>query len=641
MKKNTVKQADIVLIQSPGWSVQNPPMGLALLKSYLSSKGFNARVMDLNIVIYNLRQGRYERAWEDANGYYTWERFSYINDMYEDYAPEILNFIYSVLLHKPRVIGFSGHCSTAASVKLLAEKFRLVSPEIKIVLGGPQFIEGARIWRELFADNLADAVVFGEGEETLVEYLTSEDYDRPVKGMAIRTPSGEVLKGERRELIRPLDSLPFADYSDFDLSQYEGKNVLPTYFSRGCINRCIYCTENKFFPKFRNRTGKRVFDEVLFLLSKYPETKYFRMHDSVSNGNINELEKFCELLIEKKVRISFNLENAVIRKEMTPQLYKKLKMAGCNLIGYGLETPSKRLLKSIGKNLCLDADFDKVIENGASAGITIGVNMMFGLPGESEDDWQAQLKFLEKHYRNRKRILINPALNFCYLPEGCEARESPHKFGIDISGGELFWSADCGLNNFENRMAKFEQFCLFAEKLGYANLFGITKNLNKNEMLGRYWQFLGNFEKALEYFGKSFKTEEKTIELAHEIIKLYHVTAKTPGVFKDVEAYLIQVSVDREALWQSIKNKDELNRFIACFERSDVEARLKKYSLGNPMPALSITWTGIKNWIKFILEKLHLRENKRKCAAFLEIALFAENKTIALHEVTPTINNAN
>lgn len=635
------KSTDIVLIQPPGWSVQNPPMGLALLKSYLSLKGFNARVMDLNIIMYNLRRGRYERAWNDANGYYTWERSSYIRDMYEYYAPEIFNFIYSVLLHRPRVIGFSVHCSTAASVKLLAEKFRLVAPEIKLVLGGPQSIEGAKLWKELFADNLADAVVFGEGEETLAEYLALENCAQPVKGMAIRTSNGVILKGERRELINPLDQLPFADYSDFDLSRYEGENVLPTYFSRGCINRCIYCTENKFFPKFRNRTGKRVFDEVLHQLSLYPGTKYFRMHDSVSNGNIRELEKFCDLLIENGVRIGFNLENAVVRKEMTQQLYRKLNKAGCTLIGYGLETPSKRLLKSVGKHVCLDANFDRVIEDGASSGFTIGVNMMFGLPGETEDDSQIQLEFLEKQRRNRRHILINPALNFCYLPEGCEARESPHKYGIDISGGEHFWSADGGANNFEIRMAKFEHFCSLAKKLGYENIFGVTKSLNKNEMLGRYWQFMGNFSRALEHFKISFDKEEKTVELAREIIGLYEVTGKKNGIYKDVEAYLIQARVDVEALWRSVKSKDELDRFITGFEKSDMEARLKKYLSGSPMPVLSLTSASIKSWIKYILEKLHLRENKRKCAAFLEMAIFAENKAIALREINQNINNAN
>lgn len=636
------KTIDIVLIQPPGWSVQNPPMGLALLKSYLSLKGFNAKVMDLNILMYNLRRGRYEHAWDDANGYYTWEHSSYVIDMFEDYALEILNFIYSVLLLKPRVIGFSVHCSTAASVKLLAEKFRLIAPEIKLIFGGPQSIEGAELWKQLFADNLADAVVFGEGEETLAEYLALESYERPIKGMAIRTTTtGEVLKGGRRELIKPLDCLPFADYSDFDLAQYEGKNVLPTYFSRGCINQCIFCTENKYFPKFRNRTGRRVFDEILHQTSLYPSIKYFRMHDSVSNGNIRELEKFCELLIENKMRIGFNLENAVVRKEMTPQFYKKLKKAGCNVIGYGLETPSKRLLKLIGKHVCLDADFDRVIEDGASAGFTVGVNMMFGLPGETDEDSKIQLDFLKKHLKNRKHILINPALNFCYLPKGCEARESPHKYGIDISGGEHFWSADNGINNFEIRMTKFEHFCSLAKKLGYENLFGVTKNLNKNEMLGRYWQFRGNSDKALEYFNKSFETEERTVELAREIIGLCDVTNKKNGIYKIVKAYLIQAKVDVEALWQSVKSRDELSRFISAVNKNDMEATLKKYLSGSTRPVLSVTSSGIKSMVKCILEKLHLRENKRRHVALHAMAIFAGNKAAALKEVNQSIDNVN
>jgi WhiB family redox-sensing transcriptional regulator len=56
---------------------------------------------------------------------------------------------------------------------------------------------------------------------------------------------GEIIDGGVRELIKSLDSLPYADYSDFDLDSYEGRRVLPTYFSRGCINRCCYCCHVK------------------------------------------------------------------------------------------------------------------------------------------------------------------------------------------------------------------------------------------------------------------------------------------------------------------------------------------------------------------------------------------------------------
>ena len=628
---------DIILIQPPGWSVQNPPMGLALLKSYLSLKGFNARVMDLNIMMYNLRGGRYERAWEDANGYYTWERSSYVKDMYEDYSPEIFNFIYSALLHRPRVIGFSVHSSTAASVKLLAEKFRLIEPKIKLIFGGPQAIEGAGLWKELFAEDLAGGVVFGEGEETLAEYLAREEHNLPIKGMAIKTSTGEVLKGEPRELISPLDFLPFPDYSDFDLSLYEGKKVLPTYFSRGCINRCIYCTENKFFPHFRNRSGKRVFNEIMHQLSLYPWIKYFRMHDSVSNGNIRELENFCDLLIENEVRIGFNLENAVVRKEMTQQLYRKLKKAGCDIIGYGLENPSKRLLKYIGKQACLDADFDRVVEDGASGGFTIGVNMMFGLPGETEEDSLIQLDFLKKQHKNHRHIIINPALNFCYLPEGCEARKFPHKYSIDISGGEHFWSADSGANNFEIRMARFERFCSLAKKVGYENIFGVTKSLNKNEMLGRYWKFMGKPDKALEYFQRSFDTEEKTVELALEIIGICELLSKKNGTYNNIKTYLARPISDGTALWQSVKNRSELNIFIACFDNNKIKKRLKKYLSERPVPRFNFSLSGIKKRLRHSLEKLCIMKGKRKYVALLSKSLFLKNKTVAMKEMNENI----
>ena len=87
------KTIDIALIQPPGWSNQNPPLGLALLKSYLAEKGFNAKVFDLNIVLYNLRHSRFCDAWHASEGYNVWEKDSYISDLFFYYTDEILNFI--------------------------------------------------------------------------------------------------------------------------------------------------------------------------------------------------------------------------------------------------------------------------------------------------------------------------------------------------------------------------------------------------------------------------------------------------------------------------------------------------------------------------------------------------------------------
>lgn len=627
------QKIDIALIQPPGWASQNPPLGLALLKSYLAGQNLQAKIFDANIMLYNLRHGYYYNGWEISNGYFLWERESYARNTFSYYSGELLNFIYSVLSLNPDVIGFSTHCSSLISARLLARKFKQFAPETRIVFGGPQVAQYTSHWVRLLDAKEVDAVVFGEGEGSLTEYLNKAlSLDQPIKGVAYLGSQGQVINGGSRDLIPHLDTLPFADFSDFDVKLYAGFNVLPTYFSRGCINRCIYCTENKFFPKFRSRSGQRVFDEVVHQLSLYPQTDYFRLHDSISNGNVREMEKFCDLLIANNVNIRFDLENAVVRKEMNAELYSKLKRAGCTLIGYGLETPSKRLLKSIGKLACQNADFDKVITEGVKAKIEIGINMMFGLPGETEEDFQQQMGFIKRHKKHRKHILINPALNYCYFPEGCAVYDDPEKYGVDLSVSELFWSSKDGKNNFVERMRRFEEFCTLAAKLGYKNLFNVLQSVNKYESLGYYYLSLGDYDLALSNLKKSFNQETRTLELVETIIDIYDSqTLEKDETF----AAALQFKKQRKGVdltWsEGPQTFEELEQYIISFSITNAIGRLNSIveSLYEPSAKMSYSVFGIKKYIKYLISKF-VRRSDKKYFVLIQLIQNLENKLNAI-----------
>ena len=64
------------------------------------------------------------------------------------------------------------------------------------------------------------------------------------------------------------------------------------------------------------------------------------------------------------------------------KMLRKMKKAGINWIAYGFETAKE--MKFIARN-------SDAVEMTRDAGINIMANFMFGLPGETEDDWQASL----------------------------------------------------------------------------------------------------------------------------------------------------------------------------------------------------------------------------------------------------------
>jgi len=457
---------EIVLLQPPGWGVENPPLGLAMLKAYLQERGVSCRIMDLNIQLFHLRHVKYGDSWNLSYGYSLWNNREFVTGFFKEYQHEIEHFVWSVIQQRPGYIGLSVHGSSYLSAIAIADLLHRYAPSIPQIYGGPQMARGRPEWRQILT-NRDDFVIFGEGEESLLEIVKG--------GAQVQGTATLAYDGGLRPQIKNLDELPFPDFRDFYLPLYNQQDFLPTYFSRGCLNHCAYCTESVYFPGFRCRNGERVFNEICHLMEAYPRVGTYRFHDSVSNGNIRELERLCDLLIENDVQIQFNLEGAVIRREMDARLYRKLKKAGCALIGYGLETPSKQLLANIGKTVSRDADIRKVVTDGVKSGITIGLNFMFGLPGETDADSMQQIELIKKiPWYRRHRVIINPALTLCAISPGCRAHDEPEKYGIDLEKGEYLWESRDKANTFEIRRFRFNRFVAEATALGYRNLFDVN-----------------------------------------------------------------------------------------------------------------------------------------------------------------------
>ncbi|MFH1618289.1 MAG: radical SAM protein, partial [bacterium] len=552
---------DIALIQPPCWGNGTPPLGPALLKSYLAKNGLKARVFDLNILLCSLRHGPYASAWDfktGGNGLFTrWWSESFVRRMYAFYSHEVLNFMYSVLAAKPGTIGLSVQSHSFIAGRMLASKFKEISPETQIVFGGPHVGRYMRQWRTLLSSGHADAVVFGEGEESLAQYLKA-DRAGVIPGVARREPGGEIADGGPRPPIPSLDDLPYADFSDFELAAYAEKRVLPTYFSRGCINRCVFCVENQFFPGFRCRSGRRVFNDIAHQISVHPEKKYFLMNESASNADVRELEAFCDLVIDNGLKIGFSLGNAMVRKEMNAKFYSKLKRAGCTDIVYGLESPSKRLLKSVGKTACLDVDIDRVISDGTRAKLTIGINMMFGLPGEQPEDNKQQLAFLRRHRRERKRLIIG-GFNFCRFPQGCSVHKNPSEYGVDLSPGETYWSELDGSNTFIDRIAKFENFRAEGTRLGYRNFLSAGADADRDEMLGHYHLHKGESKRALHYLRRSPVMENMTLESVDRIMGLYaELSLEKDGYYNQLSRFKTEQAGDGHSDFENVRSRSDI-----------------------------------------------------------------------------------
>ncbi|MDD4940735.1 MAG: radical SAM protein [Candidatus Omnitrophica bacterium] len=552
---------DIVLLQMPFWGVGCPPLGPALLKSYLNRNDISCRIFDINAHAYAMRGESSLDWWELKNGYYFFQQDSNLMlKYYRDNRALFLSYIDQIIALKPVIVGCSCYNTSLALTKLFLEDLKYYYPQVKCILGGPEVAGFMNNAVSLLAEPYIDAVCVDEGEKALIAYHTSlrRDHPGPIAGLVYKKGK-QIINGGMPDVIERLDELPFPDFSDFDMAYYDQPYSLPSYSSRGCVNQCIFCSGRAYMKRFRVRSGKRIAEEMMYLADEFPDADFIRMSDNVSNGNMKELESLCDSLIMSGRTIRWTMDNAVIRKEMTAPLYRKMKDSGCILIGYGLETPSPRILEIIGKNFSKGVDIARVLREGKRSGIFISVNIMHGLPGETEKDAEFLLDFVVKNRGSYD--MLNPSLTFCEFYPGSLGYDNPAQYGLDMAKGSLFWESQDRTNTYPIRMKRFEDACRIIKKYRLKTLFPVEELPNKYALLFKYYCVSKEFEKARECYEK-ISDNQKCAEIRELYGKI--TNAPSPGPIANaghVQEPVSRASFEVDFLKASLSNViDELEK---------------------------------------------------------------------------------
>ena len=176
-------------------------------------------------------------------------------------APELADAAAAWLLAEgpPDVLGLSTMGATLPAALAIAARVRAAHPATFVVLGGPGVTGVDQALLERFP--CVDAVVRGEGEETVPELLARRAADRGpeglrgVRGATWRDAAGRVRREEERPPLADLAALP--DYA-FDLlppmSAYkaltgEEEGLVPLDSGRGCVYDCSFCTIGRFWSR--------------------------------------------------------------------------------------------------------------------------------------------------------------------------------------------------------------------------------------------------------------------------------------------------------------------------------------------------------------------------------------------------------
>ena len=459
------------MVQAPPWGVGTPPLGIALISSYLKTKKIEVGIFDANVALYNASDDKtlwnFERKdeWNDRGAFAV---------IIERLDKQITDCLERIISFDPMMVGISVNQNNILFSLELARRIKQ-RKNIFIVTGGWGTYNKHE--RDLLRrDAVVDVFVIGEGEESLHEVIVAYKRGDEIKGVR-----GVLGKTEEESMFVPrapkedLDSIPFPAYEEFSLEDYRSRQLC-LLSSRGCIGRCTFCNDRTYQGTFRCRCPEQLVQEFEYHVRRN-HVYDFVFNDLLINGNLDHLNRWCDLLIESGLTIRW-FAQALTRPDMDLDLLLKMKKSGCHTLQFGVESGSDKILRKMKKMFTV-SDAEKVLALTQQAGIAPWVNFIVGYPGEQEEDFQQTLSFIA---HNRDKIERVGSVNTCNVVFGSELMKEKEKFGVILSNNpelvEVSWRCADG-NCDEVRKDRSRRLIAVLNELripvGQTNLFAVPE----------------------------------------------------------------------------------------------------------------------------------------------------------------------
>ena len=449
----------VLLLSMPYGAIGRPALGISMLKARATELGIACDIRYLAFPFAEL-VGYEEYCWISSEIAYTafvgdWTftqaLFGERPDVEERYVSEVLygtwqiepydvqrilrvkslvpHFLDHCMATVPwedyTVVGFTSTFEQNIASLALAKRIKVAHPQIVVVFGGANW-EG-EMGHELHRQFLCvDFVCSGEAEESfpalLGQLLDAEKTGHPrdtIRGIVYRKNNESIYTG-RADPIRDLDELPIPDFGDYfhDLAQSTvAASVVPVLLfetSRGCWwgekSQCTFCGLNGGTLAYRSKGAERVLEELAQLVDRW-QIDLVEVVD-----NMLDMSYFGDVLpalARSQRSVSLFYE---VKANLTERQVRLLRDAGVDRIQPGIESLSDHVLKLMRKGTTTLRNI-QLLKWCKQYNIAVDWNILYGLPGETQEDYDAMLDLL-------------PCIRFLTPPHSCGPvrldRFSPH-----------------------------------------------------------------------------------------------------------------------------------------------------------------------------------------------------------------------
>ena len=368
-----------------------PPLGLCCIAAGLREKGVK------NILLYDTLIEDYYNV-QDLEGH----------DNMITYGASDEKICEKMKEFKPDIVGVSALFSSQVSQAYrVAQSVKKANKDTIVVFGG---IHASDKPEEVMnTEPSVDYIMRGEGDWTwftLIEELFSKGDLTKVPGL-VRKDKNDFIKNPMAPLIHDMDGLPLPAWDLLPMDEYfklamyhnpyvKSERVACIMTSRGCPDRCYFCSSTVFFGhKFRQMSADRVGEMVDYLVENF-KIKELQIEDDNFAVNPIRVVDICKKIEKHKLRIT--MPNAMradtpLNREKRGAMYKEMKKAGWDQIGLGVESGDQKFVNEVvGKRLNLE-EVKATCDLAHEAGLLVHTNFMMGFPYETKANRDLTIKF--------------------------------------------------------------------------------------------------------------------------------------------------------------------------------------------------------------------------------------------------------
>ena len=413
-------------------SALEPPIWAGMLANHCRSKNFNVSILDCEV-----------------------EQLDYVNSAkkIKEINPRIACFV--VYGQQPSASSQNMEGAVAAS-----EELKKLEPSIVTLFVGGHVSALPR--ETLSQEKSIDIIALNEGVYAIANLLKVDNLNdkkllKKVKGIGFRDGEGIInlndpeivvpkklldtdLPGMAWDLMPSIKKYRTAGWHSWS-NNSDKQPFAALYTSLGCPYTCSFCMIN-IINRTNNDDNISSQDSNIFrwwspefIIKQFDYfaelgVKNIKIADELFVLNPNHFMKICDMIIERKY--NFNIWAYSRIDTCKPQYLEKLKKAGVNWLGLGIENPSSIIRKEVHKDAFKNVKIIDIINEMRNSGINVAANYIFGLPEETKESLEFTYNFAEE--TNTEMVNFYSAMAYPGSPLHLEARKKNIKLPSTYSG---------------------------------------------------------------------------------------------------------------------------------------------------------------------------------------------------------------